>query len=400
MQFVKIEDLKAGMRLAKPIYNKNGVLLYDRDTKITVPGIHSIRNFGLIGIYILEPAEPTPPLSQEDIQFERNQTVYMFQLQDIYAQILNRKPLDQLQSLLLSIQKAYGNLDHRVNFNQNLRSSSDFIYKHSISTAIITAMISSRLDFSNTVRETLLCAALLHNIGYLNVPKSILVKGDHLEKGDRDIIQQMLERGIEQLEFYANDFPFFAKALKLIRYFIFSNSQNHTPKEDTEMRVLASILEVATTFDTMTAMRLGCEPESEIAAMQYLKLNPEIYNNQIVDILAQCIHIAPSGASVDLSGGEKGIILTENPDDFMHPLILRYSDNQLYDLSDPDVADKIQIIDIMKTMDNRVKIDEETLKHFIADDRLKKQYAEFRKKNTLAKVLQNNSQQSRVDSLF
>ena len=29
--FVKVDDLKAGMRLGKPIYNKNGVLLYDRD---------------------------------------------------------------------------------------------------------------------------------------------------------------------------------------------------------------------------------------------------------------------------------------------------------------------------------------------------------------------------------
>ena len=30
MIFVKSEDLKYGMRLAKPIYNKSGVLLYER----------------------------------------------------------------------------------------------------------------------------------------------------------------------------------------------------------------------------------------------------------------------------------------------------------------------------------------------------------------------------------
>ena len=32
MIFVKSEDLKYGMRLAKPIYNKTGVLLYERNT--------------------------------------------------------------------------------------------------------------------------------------------------------------------------------------------------------------------------------------------------------------------------------------------------------------------------------------------------------------------------------
>ena len=58
MIFVKTDKLKPGMRLAKPIYNKHGVLLYDRDTKLTLAGINSITNFGLIGIFILEDAEP------------------------------------------------------------------------------------------------------------------------------------------------------------------------------------------------------------------------------------------------------------------------------------------------------------------------------------------------------
>ena len=64
MIFKRTDELKPGMRLAKPIYNKNGVLLYDRNTELTFPGINSIKNFGLIGVYILEPAEPLPPLTR------------------------------------------------------------------------------------------------------------------------------------------------------------------------------------------------------------------------------------------------------------------------------------------------------------------------------------------------
>ena len=58
MIFVRSEDLKYGMRLAKPIYNKTGVLLYERNTRLTMQGIESVKNFGLLGLYILEPAEP------------------------------------------------------------------------------------------------------------------------------------------------------------------------------------------------------------------------------------------------------------------------------------------------------------------------------------------------------
>ena len=55
MLFVKVDELKPGMRLGKPIYNKNGVLLYDRDTKLTMQAIYGIKNFRLLGLYILEP---------------------------------------------------------------------------------------------------------------------------------------------------------------------------------------------------------------------------------------------------------------------------------------------------------------------------------------------------------
>ena len=82
MIFVRAEDLKWGMRLAKPIYNKSGVLLYERNTRLTLQGIESVKNFGLLGLYILEPAEPVPPLTDEELEFERFQTMAVFSIRE------------------------------------------------------------------------------------------------------------------------------------------------------------------------------------------------------------------------------------------------------------------------------------------------------------------------------
>lgn len=141
MKFVRTEDLKAGMRLAKPIYNKKGVLLYERNSALTAPGIASAKNFGLIGVYILEPAEPLPPLSREDLEFEKLQTVYIFRLREVLDCITERRKLEKYPVFLEDILSHYGSLKHRVNFNQNLRSSDDFMYKHAISTAILVTMM-------------------------------------------------------------------------------------------------------------------------------------------------------------------------------------------------------------------------------------------------------------------
>ena len=41
-----------------------------------------------------------------------------------------------------------------------------------------------------------------------------------------------------------------------------------------------------------------------------------------------------------------------------------FRDNSLYDLSSPSVKEKVQIADVMKTMDNRIKLDHKLLEEY------------------------------------
>ena len=100
---------------------------------------------------------------------------------------------------------------------------------------------------------------------------------------------------------------------------------------------------------------------------------------EVISALADCIHILPTGCSIDLSNSDKGIVLTENDHNFMAPIILSIKDNQIYDLSDPKVAEQLQIVDVMKTMDNRIVIDSDTLKCFSSDPKLQRTLEKFRR---------------------
>ncbi len=394
MKFVRTDHLKAGMRLAKPIYNKNGVLLYDRNSVLTEPGIISARNFGLVGVYVLEPAEPVPPLSCEDLEFEQLQTVYIFQLRECLDLIAKRKRIEPLPKLLNNIIQHYGALDHRVNFNQNLRSSEDFMYKHAISTAILVSMISSRLHYDHQQQITLAAAALLYDIGYSHVPKNILDKeSDTLSTSDREVLQHSLERGIEPLGMYRSDFDFFPRALALMQAYVYADyPEKLAIMPDEELQGMVKILRVADQFDQMTAMNIGHEPVSEISAMKLLSADATRYDKQIVATLAECIHIVPQAANIDLSTGDKGIVLVENATNYMRPVILRLGDNKIYDLSSEADFRKIQILDIMKTMDNRISVDEETLKQFVPDEKLKELTAHFRER--LQKIHEHENTQA------
>lgn len=402
MQFVKTADLKPGMRLAKPIYNKMGVLLYERDTNLTIQGINSIENFGLIGIFILEPAEPVPPLSKEDLQFEQFQTIYMFKIKENLDRLQANQPPASLLELVKDIQSHYGVLDHKLNFAQNLRSSADFVYKHSISVAILSALIANQMRIPDQEKAALITASLLYDFGYLYVPQSVLDKGDDLADSDRDFIQMNLERGYETLRPQYETFQLPKPSLEIIQQAVFRNSKTLKIKEPVEnIKLLADILIAADKFDHLTAMNINKAPISEVAAMAEMKKQRGAYNPLVLAALAQCIHILPTGACVDLSDGEKALVLVENAADFTRPMVLKFSNNLIYDLSEPAIHKALKVVDIMKTMDNRIAIDEHTLEHFVADAYIKETADRFRRKKlAAAQQKQDEIQKQAMDSLM
>ncbi len=333
MQFKKIDELKPGMRLARPIYNKNGVLLFERDAKITAPGIASIQNFGLIGLFILEPAEPCPPMSEEDIEFERFQTVNVFSLMDEVDRINTQGRTAKLQIIVSNIIKNYGHLESKINFNQNLRSSEDARYKHALNVAILAAMMSNKLNIKIEDRLDVVSAALVAG----SVPPETVEKIFSSEPNVRRYIFQgeKIREGI--------DSGIVDPSVKLM--------------------IGGKILAVASTFDDMTAMNEDRAPESEVATIKFMLERPGIFDKNIVMSLVDSINVLVPGVCVELNTGSKALVLAENRSDLFRPMILSFDGNEIIDLSNRSLFGDLEIKDIMKTMDNRHVMDTDMLKN-------------------------------------
>ena len=188
----------------------------------------------------------------------------------------------------------------------------------------------------------------------------------------------------------------------IIQQIIFKNSRTLKVKEPADnIRLLVDILAVADEFDHLTAMNINKPPISEIAAMGRLKKDKATYNPLVLSALAECIHILPTGACVDLSDGEKALVLAENPADFLHPMVLKFSTNMIYDLSDPVINKSLKITDIMKTMDNRIALDKDSVKHFVSDAYIKETADRFRKvKLQIAQHNQSKLEQKAASALM
>lgn len=361
MLFVKTDDLKYGMRLAKPIYNKSGVLLYERNTRLSLQGIESVKNFGLLGLYILEPAEPAPPLSEEELDFERFQTMAVFSIREELDNIIAGKEPGNLMRLVNAINTNYGRLDHKISFTQNLRSTTDYIYKHVINTAILSALISAQMSFSANEQEELVTAALLHDIGKLMLPTKVKQKYDDYDTNDLIIVKKYQSDGLGLIK---PEIGLDSGVRRIIAQLHRIEYGDGKPG-GTKIQDSTKVLKVANLFDTMTCMKLNEESFSEIAAIKYLLLNKDEFDEEVVGALIKSIKILTPGVCVELTNGEKGLVISENTDNVLRPIVLGFTTNKIYDLSNNGVYRRYQITDIMKTMDNRIKVDRDTLEEYM-----------------------------------
>lgn len=360
MKFVKTREIKTGMRLARPIYNRNGVLLYERDSKITEQAIGSIENFGLLGVYILEPAEPVPPMTKEDLEFERFQTMMSFSLEEELSRIKKTGHATKMQTIASMIIKNYAHLDRKITFQQNLRSRENYTYRHSLNVAILCALITRVMNVKVEEQLATITAALIHDMGKLDLVDDI-VDCDELddagyrrlamfEKDAYELIDRALPNGNEVKRICG-------QSQMILEAYRTGDINADLSKCSLGARILA----VAGKYDSLTAMQLDKEPESEVKAFHYMLAEDHFFDPAVVNALLAAINVLVPGVCVVLNNGEKGVVIKENRADIFRPMILCFGNNRVLDLSDDSVANNCWINDVMKTLDNRYIFDTDTL---------------------------------------
>ncbi|MBR6159890.1 MAG: hypothetical protein IKQ40_06265, partial [Lachnospiraceae bacterium] len=81
--------------------------------------------------------------------------------------------------------------------------------------------------------------------------------------------------------------------------------------------------------------------------------NPEYFDPAAVNALLDSINLLSEGVCVELSTGEKALVIAPNDRDIFRPMVLCFSTNTIIDLAMTAMYADIEIVDVMKTYDNR-----------------------------------------------
>lgn len=207
--------------------------------------------------------------------------------------------------ILLVNAYAMGTLyEHKENHVRELRSTyqgilmilSQFISKdkytqnHSFRVSVYATRIAEQMGFSNDEIEDVRAAALLHDLGKLEVSREILYKAATLTNEEYDHVKRHVAYGVQMLQPVGG--PLSRVIPIILSHHDKFDGSGYNPKQGEEIPLAARILSVADAYDAMTSDRPYRKAMSIFDAKETLvKGSGKDFDPRVVESFATCFRL-------------------------------------------------------------------------------------------------------------
>lgn len=324
MRYISIDSAEPGMMVGKSIYNEKGSILVNYRVKLTNKLISRMKEKGLPGLYI-----------DDDLSADIN-------VEDLISDELGIKATKALKKMDIDAALDVANdlteelsLNGDINVNLvSLRMNSDYTYKHSVSVAVLSVLTGIGIGLKKAMLKELAAAALLHDIGKINIPIEILDKPGPLTEEEYEKIKQHSELGYEKLKGNIN----ISSKTKMGVYMHHENingSGYPMGLKDDQIYMFAKIIHIADVYDAITNERAYKKAQPPQEAIEFLMSNSgSMFQPEYVKAFITYIPVYPKGRNVELSDGEIAVVVENRQMNTLYPVVRRLSDGVTIDLSE------------------------------------------------------------------
>lgn len=190
------------MITAQSIYNSRGASYLTKGMSLNHHYIERLQRIGIddVSVTSLDPALKLPP--PDDIVQEKTRISAIHRIFDVFQQLAKEDsfsldPLHDIsETILLDL------LAQRRNLVQltDLRLHDTYTFAHSVNVAILSAMLGLLCHYSKKNLLDLTLGGLLHDLGKLMIPDTILNKPGRLDQNELSIIRMHPENGRQRLK--------------------------------------------------------------------------------------------------------------------------------------------------------------------------------------------------------
>lgn len=231
-----------------------------------------------------------------------------------------------------------------------VKNYDDFLYNHSVNTAVLSLSLGVRIGLKSKELLKLGQAALLHDIGMINIPREILKKETILTEDEWKMIKTHPVNGVKITMDLMGLSEDSAQILLAILEHQKSYDGSGYPEyiRNSKISLFARIIQIADFYDAVTTPKFhNPVPMSPAEAIAYLvkhagKLFDPLLSKHFINLLG----IYPLGTLVFLTSGEWALVVgqPQDPDKLHKPVVLIIKDangrdipHRVVDLSQSEV---------------------------------------------------------------
>ncbi|MBM7609244.1 putative nucleotidyltransferase with HDIG domain [Lysinibacillus composti] len=337
MRLISINILKSGMKIGRTIYNEAGHPLLKADAIVSDRIIERLKQLNIRYVYIDDLISSGIEV-EESVPTEKRMKI-VNQITDSFHKIKGLNFKDA--SLVLDKQsKVIGVivddlLDSILNSEEILTVLTDaflydeYLYQHSFQVTLYSLAIAKELGYSSNDLRNIGIGAMLHDVGKLMVPTSILLKPGRLSDEEYETMKHHTTYGFEIL-----------RNLHTISLLVAHCAFQHHERldgsgyprglVDYEIHPYAKVIAVADVFDAVTSNRVYREkmlPSQGICIID--AGSGTLYDAKVVEALKRSVVHYPNGTIVMLSDGRRGVVAKQNIADSSRPIIRIFEENQI-----------------------------------------------------------------------
>lgn len=336
-----MQNLTPGMVVGRDVYTRNNLLLIPKGTTLNESLIANLR-LNTVAVIHIQERDTTSSISSEQkldntdslpVQhikrtkefkaFKKNYEQSIGTMSNKINAFINGQEsldvsnlLEQTTNLFTSDMSKYNLFD----MLHHMRDYDDSTFVHCINVSLICNAFGRWLNFSESDLETLTLSGLLHDIGKLTIPDSIIKKPSKLTKEEFEIIKQHPYRGYEILSKQKLDGRIAQAAL--LHHERCDGKGYPLGLSSNKICDFAKIIAIADVYDAMTAPRVYRKALCPFYVIKHIesegvqRFDPYFYLTFMEQILQTYI-----GCNVKLTNGEVGKVVFINKHALSYPIV-------------------------------------------------------------------------------
>lgn len=345
MEKIKILEVREGMVLSEPITASDGKVIFEEGMQLTNENIEMLKTLGVSDVSVYRNIIGKYEVPEDIINMVREEARQAIEVFIDRYFTSNRQDMAKVKKTVSNIVNEIISVKEIVAILYRLKNHDEYTFTHSINVCLYSISTAMVLLYDEQMLMELGIGAILHDIGKLRIPKSILAKPGSLTVEEFNDIKKHSTFGYEMLsDWKYNKISPANIALKHHERCDGTGYPNQLTFGDIDESV--RIVMIADVYDALTSNRVYRQKQSPDVVMSYINdLGVNQFDKSIVNSFKKCISIYPVGTGIILNTGEKALVLKVNMDMPTRPVI-----RLLYD-SDGTKIDEYKEKDLTKEWD-------------------------------------------------